>query len=99
MANICNNTLYATTDDVEALRFIKDFIDDNFVAFSDIDERDCVLDSDFESKWTFPEELMEKMTNQLKHVEDLYIRVLSVEYGCEYVALTKYIDGEWITIV
>ena len=79
MANICNNTLYATTDNVEALHFIKNFIDDNFVAFSDIDERDCVLDSDFESKWSFPEELMEKMTNA--YVEPMSLKEMIDKHG------------------
>ena len=51
---------------------------------------DCEIE--FESRWTFPKKEMEKLTNELPEGNDLYIRVLSYEFGCEYVGFNIYAD-------
>jgi hypothetical protein len=38
---------------------------------------------------------MEELTKDLPEGNDLYIRVLSHEFGCEYVGFNVYADGEW----
>ena len=43
----------------------------------------------------FSESAMEEMINSLDEDDTLYIRVLSYEFGCEYVSFRVYRDGEW----
>ncbi|MDR0700239.1 MAG: hypothetical protein LBG28_13650 [Tannerella sp.] len=50
---------------------------------------------EFDSRWTFPHREMEELTKDLPEGNDLYIRVLSYEFGCEYVGFNIYADGEW----
>jgi hypothetical protein len=50
---------------------------------------------EFDSRWTFPHREMEELTKDLPEGNGLYIRVLSYEFGCEYVGFNIYADGEW----
>lgn len=99
MANICENTFYACghPDNITA---IDHFFDDwkGIVDVSDIG--DDYIEVYFDSKWTYPEEEMDKLYESLPVKEDLYMRCLSVEYGCEYVGfhVCRNIEG-WIEIV
>lgn len=90
MANICENTFYAYSENKENLDFIEKFLNDNFKADVSIDG-ECI-DAYFDSKWTFPEELMNKMFDKLPDKNDIYMRCLSVEYGCDYVSYHKCED-------
>lgn len=107
MANTCTNKFFATikvenTDPKheEIYKKINDFLADNFmgVDYSEYDE--CCIETEFDSKWTFPYDTMEKLTKQLQkeypnECKDLYIRCLSFEFGCEYVDYMVYRNGEW----
>lgn len=94
MANICENTFYAYSEDPKNIEYIREFLKDNFEA--DIDWDDDYVDAYFDSRWTFPEELMDDMYNELPDKSDIYMRCLSVEYGCLYHALNiADSDGGW----
>lgn len=94
MANICENTFYAYSEDPKNIEYIREFLKDNFEA--DIDWDDDYVNGYFDSRWTFPEELMNDMYDNIPNKKDIYMRCLSVEYGCLYHALNVAdSDGGW----
>ena len=97
MANICTNLLYLSTSDNELGKSIVDSIRQSFDCSDGQthDEEDFDCEMDFESQWTFPDRKMEELTKGLPEDNDLYIRVLSYEFGCEYVGFNIYRGGEW----
>jgi hypothetical protein len=54
---------------------------------------DCEIE--FDSRWVFPQKEMEALTKGLPEENDLFIRVLSYEFGCDYVGYNIYASGEW----
>ena len=63
-------------------------------AYADIESiDDDTLEIYFDSRWDFPIDEMNKMVEDLPNKDDIYIRVLSVEYGEYYCAFHVY-DGE-----
>lgn len=94
MANICENSLYVTSDNPENIKTVDDF-------FSEIPHADIIADWEeerevyFGSKWTFPEELMQELYDKIPDKEDIYMRCLSVEYGCLYHALWVCDKNGW----
>lgn len=98
MANICSNEFYAYSENKENIKYIKDFLIRHLMADCDCD--DDHIDAYFDSRWTFPEELMDEMFEGLPDKDDIYMRCLSVEYGCDYVAYHKCEDNSgWTAIV
>lgn len=93
MANICDNTFYAYTEDENNAKVIVDFLEEYFDA--DIDPYDCDINAYFDSKWTFPEEKMEELFGLIPNKDDIYMRCLSVEYGCLYHALWVCDEDGW----
>ena len=98
MANICTNMLYLSTVNRQLrdslIRSMKQTFNCYDVqSYEDGSDFDC--DVEFESRWTFPQEKMEALTKGLPEENDLYIRVLSYEFGCEYVGFNIYASGEW----
>lgn len=99
MANICENTLYAASNYEDNLSYIYNYFNDEYKFEWDLGyyEDDCI-ELYFFSKWSFPEEEMQKFIKGIPNKDDIYIRCLSVEYGCEYVAFHKW-EGDtdnWI---
>lgn len=84
MANICENIFYASASE-ETIKIISNFLMEHFDA--DVDCQVDELYAYFDSRWTFPEEEMEELFNSITDKEELYMRCLSVEYGCMYHAL------------
>lgn len=101
MANICQNTFYAVSNDINNINYINNFFDSHLVYYdSGYIEDDCV-EVYFDSKWTFPREMMQELIDGIPNRDDIYMRCLSVEYGCEYVEFNKW-EGNtdnWINIV
>lgn len=94
MANICDNTMYVYTEDENNFKYIKNILENDWNAC--IYEEDGVtLECNFESKWAFPENPMKELYNNLPNKEDIYIRCLSVEYGCLYHALWICDEDGW----
>ena len=92
MANICDNTMYVESETKENLDAVISFFDEN-IKFYDCDANDNYLDIFFDSKWEFPEELMKELFETIPNKSDIYMRCLSVEYGCMYHALW-YCDSD-----
>ena len=85
MANICDNTFYAYSEDKENLKVIENFFRD--WNNTDVKRSENTIECYFESKWIFPEDEMDKLYEKIPNKNDLYMRCLSVEYGCLYHAL------------
>ena len=94
MANICDNTLYVQSDNRENLETVRKFFDENFEYYDCDDSGDC-LDIFFDSKWTFPENLMKELFDAIPDKSNIYMRCLSVEYGCMYHALWYCDENGW----
>ncbi len=96
MANICDNMLYLSTSSKENYSKLVERIQKGFECYnvSELTENES-CEIDFESKWTFPHKEFKKLTDEIGQDDSLYIRVLSYEFGCEYVGFNIYRDGEW----
>ena len=98
MANICTNQLYLSTKDKQSGNSLIESIIDLFYC-SDVQPVESIdafyCDMEFDSRWAFPKKEMEELTSKLPPGNDLYIRVLSCEFGCEYVGFNIYANGEW----
>lgn len=97
MANICGNNFYVTADSKDTIQQIKDkfetlFVDKLMGDLSWVD--DYFLEGYFDSKWVFPMSLFKDLFQDVKD-DTLYMRCLSEEYGCGYVAMNIYSNGEW----
>ena len=93
MANICDNTFFAYSDDPQNLEVIKDFFENQYEA--DLEECDNSIDCYFESKWVFPEVDMDNLYKKIPNKSDIYMRCLCVEYGCLYHALWVCNEDGW----
>ncbi len=98
MANVCTNRLFLSTKNKGLCDKLAESIIDSFYC-CDLqplyDDEVFSCEMVFDSRWTFPNKEMEELTNELPEGNDLYIRVLSYEFGCEYVGFNVYTDGEW----
>lgn len=94
MANICENTFYASGHP-DNMKTIEKFFDEwnDTVDFGYLAEDSTEIY--FDSKWVFPEEEMIELYNLLPHKEDIHMRCLSVEYGCLYHALWVCDEEGW----
>jgi hypothetical protein len=97
MANICTNRLYLFTKDKDLrdrlMHSIRQIFRCDSVMYDNGEIFDCEIE--FDSRWIFPQKEMEELTKDLPKENDLYIRVLSYEFGCEYVGFNIYANGEW----
>jgi len=92
MANICRNEFYAYSKDKENLKVIEEFFDNWDSAEWTGDEG---LDCYFDSKWTFPDKEMDKLHESIPNKDDIFMRCLSVEYGCDVVQYHKDEGDGW----
>ena len=96
MANICTNMLYCKTDNAENYKRISDFLEEQFdVNFLNEDEDNYSVESEFYSKWSFPEKKFEQLLSLLEADDTLYMRILSHELCCEYASFRIYKDKMW----
>lgn len=98
MANICNNNFFFCCENncnkyIKIFEKLKDQLFDFYFEILDFDDNFCSIEGDFESKWTFPSDVFESL--DFKEDDNCYFRCLSEEYGCEYVAMNIFKDGEW----
>ena len=94
MANICDNTFYTASENKKNIETIINFFEKEFPD-CDYDYGDSSVDIYFSSKWTFPEEAMNKLYDSIPDKSDIYMRCLSVEYGCLYHALWVCDSDGW----
>ena len=93
MANLCDNTFYAYTEDSANVEVIKSFFDSWHDADCEVDGEQ--IDVYFSSKWDFPKEEMDNLFKAIPNKNDIYMRCLSVEYGCLYHALWICDEDGW----
>lgn len=93
MANICDNTFYAHTEDEDNMNVIIEFFENWWDA--SVERDGDSVDIYFESKWAFPEEQMQGLFEAIPNKEDIYMRCLSVEYGTLYHALWVCDEDGW----
>ena len=94
MANICTNTMYVESETRENLDAVITFFNSNLKYYDYEDDGDSLYIS-FDSRWVFPEELMEELFEAIPNKSDIYMRCLSVEYGCMYHALWYCDENGW----
>lgn len=94
MANICTNLFFAQTTNKANLKKIQTFIEEEFVC-NNIEVEDNYVEADFDSRWTYPKEHIDRLIASLEPDEVLYIRILSHELNNEYVAFKVYRYGQW----
>lgn len=93
MANICDNTMHVESSSAENIEYILRFFDDGWNY--KVEDYGYDLDITFESKWTFPEEEMEKLYDGLPDPDEILITCLSVELGNLYHALWVCNENGW----
>lgn len=94
MSNICYNEFYCSSDNKENIDYVEHFLETKL----DADIYDIYSDSlnaTFDSRWTFPEHLMEELYEGVPDKETIYMRCLSVEYGCLYHELWVCEEEGW----
>lgn len=79
MANVCNNTLKVYSDNEKNLDYVCKFFDNpNINSIREwVDNNE--IEFYFDSKWIFPEELMNKLYEGLSDKSDIDMTCLSVE--------------------
>ena len=94
MANYATILFYAETKNMNDLKKVEDYLEENFC--------DCYvnrlkngIECEFSSKWVYPEEMMDSMISLLEGKNDIYIRVLTHELCNEYVSFRVFRNGEW----
>ena len=70
-------------------------IEEAFPVLEEIDE--CSFEYYFDSRWDFPKEAMQQMTDSIKDTKGLYIKVLSIEECNYYAAFNVFEDSVWVT--
>lgn len=96
MANICTNMLFCNTENAKNYKKVLDFIEENFeVDFINEDDDNTYFESEFDSRWSFPEEEFETLLESLTEDKTLYIRILSYELCSEYASFRIYKNGSW----
>ena len=93
MANMCTNILYCRTEHESDLKKVEEFLEENFDAYQELNEEN--LEAEFESRWDYPETLMNKLWDSLEHKERIYIRILSHCLEDEYACLRVFKNGKW----
>lgn len=98
MANICNNEFYLTSNDFANIKYAKEWFENSDLdCYTEVIDDDCI-EVNFSSKWTFPDELMQEFVDGIPNKEDIYIRVMSIEYGCYYHEMRIYDGEEWLSV-
>ena len=96
MANICYNEFIISCEDLEIINKIENKLTELFASI-DIDIWYCedgYIEGSFESRWNFPMNLFSDFFNEFKD-DTIYMRCLSTEWSCSYVAMNVYTDGKW----
>jgi hypothetical protein len=94
MANMCENKMYVESNDVSNIEYIIPYMKKKFRASIEVID-DFTFECYFESKWNFPERIMEEFVEGIPNKDDIYIRVLSVEECNYYCAFHVYEGEEW----
>jgi hypothetical protein len=78
MANTCDNTFYAYSEDENNIHAIIKFFEE-FYKGCDYEHDNDHIDVYFESKWSFPLKYMEMLLHKIPNKDDIYMRCLSLD--------------------
>lgn len=96
MANICDNKFYIYSENnIEEISkklniLFEENLYDGEITYEDQD----IIEGWFESAWAFPDDLFKNFFDEFKD-DSIYMRCLSEEYGCNYIAMNVYCDRSW----
>ncbi len=97
MANICENKFYVSYDNMEIKEQLENKFDKLFetelngeITYTD----EGIIEGYFDSKWDFPDKVFKDFFNDLEN-NGIYMRCLSEEYGCGYVAMNIFRNDHW----
>ena len=97
MANICDNKFYICSDNEDTIKSVinkfETLFEDVFEGSIDYEDSN-VIEGWFSSKWDFPMSIFQNFFEEYDD-DSIYMRCLSEEYGCQYVAMNVYSDGAW----
>lgn len=97
MANICSNDFYISFEDEKVGKLIEAKLEKLFTdtLSGDINYADegCI-EGYFDSRWTFPTQIFQDFFDEFED-DTIYMRCLSTEYGCCYIAMNVYSEGCW----
>ena len=97
MANICENKFLIACDNEEILEKISNKLEELFNDVLDGEityEDNMIIEGFFDSRWCFPDEAFNNFFTEFED-DSIYMRCLSEEYGCQYVAMNVYKDSSW----
>jgi hypothetical protein len=83
---------------MENIEYIQTFFEKNFIGCDIYDSCDTSLNIRFDSCWVFPDELMEELLEGIPNKEDIYMRCMSIEYGCLYHELWICEGDNWKSV-
>lgn len=97
MANICYNEFWIFGENEDTLNKVNSKLNKLFE--ESLDGEITYVDGGtiegyFDSRWTFPIHLFENFFDEFDD-DTLYMRCLSTEWGCHYIALNIYEDKLW----
>ena len=97
MANICNNKLLISCENEKVIEQISNKLEKLFedelegeITYED----GMIIEGWFDSRWNFPDEIFDDFFTEFAD-DTIYMRCLSVEYGCGLVSMNVYSDGNW----
>lgn len=68
MANICTNLFFCSTENKENLKTVENYMTDTFgEGWYCYCSDEQMVEGEFESKWSFPENFFERITTELSH--------------------------------
>ena len=97
MSNICDNKFLISCEDEEVLEQISNKLEklfENELEGEITYEDEMIIEGWFDSRWNFPDEIFKNFFDEFND-DTIYMRCLSEEYGCNYVAMNIYKDKSW----
>lgn len=96
MANICSNKFYIYSENSieEISKKLTTLFEENLYDGEITYEDQDIIEGWFESAWGFPDALFKDFFDEFED-DSIYMRCLSEEYGCNYVAMNIYRDRYW----
>lgn len=97
MANICDNKFYIYSEEntEKISKKLAILFEENLYDGEITYEDQNIIEGWFESAWVFPDDLFKNFFDEFND-DDIYMRCLSEEYGCNYVAMNIYTDNNWL---
>lgn len=95
MANVCDNKFYIYSEEsVDSIKVkLTELLDTTLEGYIDYSDYN-IIEGWFSSRWVFPTDLFKDFFNEFND-DSIYMRCLSEEYGCGYVAMNIFENNGW----